>query len=307
MEINILLYYKFVNIENTEEFVMKHLEFCKRLGVLGKVLIAKEGINGSISGTKEQTEMYKKELYADKRFSDIVFKEEIGLMYPFKKISVRLRKEIIRMDQDIDIEKKGKYISPKELIDLYKNNEDFVILDTRNDYESDVGKFKNALTPKIQTFREFPKVVEKLKDKKDKKIVMYCTGGIRCEKASAYLVEQGFNDISQLHGGIITFCQEYPNSSIWQGKCFVFDNRIISNVDDENAPLTKCEFCNINCDLYRNCKNPNCNHFMAVCDNCQLEHKGCCCKECFEKYNEFLSIKMEKNRGRKSKIEKINA
>lgn len=309
MDVRILLFYKFVRIENAEEFVVEHLEFCKNLGIMGKVLVAKEGINGSISGTEEQTEEYKKELMRDGRFSDIIFKEEKGLLHPFKKMSVRLRKEIIRMDKEIDIEKKGKYISPKELLELYRSKEDFVVLDARNDYESDVGKFKNALTFKIQTFREFPKVVENLKDKKDKKIVMYCTGGIRCEKASAFMVEQGFNDVSQLHGGIITFCQEYPNSSIWQGKCFVFDSRIISNVDDENAPLTKCEFCKVPCDLYRNCKNPECNYFMAVCDNCQSEHRGCCSEGCFDKYNDFLMKKMEMNRGRngmKNKTDNIN-
>src|SRR3989344_2346176 len=301
-KIHILLYYKFVNIKNPEKFSEKHLEMCKSLGILGKVLIAREGINGSVSGSKIQTERYKKVLKSIPEFSDIVFKEEIGTLHPFTKMVVKAKKEIIRLDKKVNLNKKGKYISPEDFLKLYKNNEDVIILDTRNDYESKIGRFKNAITPKISSFREFPKAAEMLKDKKNKKIIMYCTGGIRCEKASAYMIQQGFKDVSQLEGGIINFCQKFPNS-VWEGKCFVFDDRLLSNVDSESKPITECIFCNSSCDLYKNCKNVECNALVNICPKCENEKNGCCSDKCFNKYKEHLLKKAIVNRSKKNRLE----
>ncbi len=282
MDVKILLFYKFVPIENTEKFASEHLRFCKILGVFGKILIANEGINGSVSGTSEQTERYKEELRKDERFSDIVFKEESGLTHPFKKMFVRIKKEIIRFDRPVDLSKKGRYISPKEFLQLYENkdNEEIIILDTRNDYESRVGKFRGAVTPKIENFRDFPSVVEELADKKNVKIVTYCTGGIRCEKASAYLVEQGFTNVWQLEGGIITFVQQFPNT-VWEGKCFVFDKRTMSDLNSDGRPITNCDGCSIECDLFRNCTNLKCNARIMLCIPCVERLQGCCSQKCF--------------------------
>ena len=296
--VHILLFYKFVRIDNSTLFVEKHLEMCKKIGLFGKVLAAHEGINGSVSGTKAQTEKYKKYLTSIPEFSDIVFKEEVGLLHPFTKMVVRERKEIIRLDKEVDMSKRGKYLSPKEFLDLYKNKEEVIILDARNDYEYKAGKFKGAITPKIKTFRQFPKVAEMLKNKKDKKIVMYCTGGIRCEKASAYLIDKGFKDVAQLEGGIITFCQQYPGT-VWEGKCFVFDKRLISSVDSGNAPMTKCLYCDIPCDLYRNCKIAKCNALINLCTRCEKENMGCCSKKCISDYKNSMLKKAVINMERK--------
>ena len=301
-KIHILLYYKFVEIDNPEKFAKEHLKECQKIGILGKVLIAKEGINGSISGTKMQTEEYKKIVGKISEFKDIVFKEEICTFHPFKKFVVKVKKEIIRLDKRVDINKKGRYLSPKEFLKLYGNNEDIVILDSRNDYESKIGKFKNAITPKISAFREFPKVAEMLKSKKDKKIVMYCTGGIRCEKASAYLIQQGFKDVFQLEGGIITFFQKFPNS-VWEGKCFVFDDRLLSNVDSKSKPITQCIFCNNPCDLYKNCKNVKCNLLINICPKCEKENYCCCSQDCSRKYKKEIYNKMMLNMGKKNRLE----
>lgn len=278
--IQILLFYKFTPIQNPQQFMKEHHAFCSSLGVLGKVLIGKEGINGSISGTKEQVESYKEHLRADPRFADIVFKEEQGLMHPFRKMIVRVKREIIRMDKEVDMSKAGAYIEPEQFL---HQDQDTVILDTRNDYEWKVGKFKNAVTLPIKTFREFPQAVEKLEHLKNKKIVIYCTGGIRCEKASAYMIQQGFTDVSQLHGGIITFCQEKPNT-LWEGSCFVFDNRLISNVGNDSAPITSCASCGSSCDLYCNCRNVSCDNYVTLCPSCDSILQGCCSAACFEDY-----------------------
>ena len=298
--IHIILFYKFAEIENPEDFIERHIDFCANEDLLGKVLVAKEGINGSLAGAKEQINKYKEYLTSQSQFSDINFKEEIGTFNPFKKMIVRQKKEIIRMDQGLDLSKKGKYISPRELIELYESDEEFIILDTRNNYESEVGKFKNAITPDIETFRDFPEALKSLEDKKDKKIITYCTGGIRCEKATSYMIKEGFTNVYQLKDGIINFCQQYPNT-LWEGKCFVFDQRLLSHVDPDSEPITQCVHCNQSCDRYQNCKNPTCDDFIVLCEKCSTNFNGCCSQKCVEEYKSYTIRKSKERQGYKSK------
>ncbi|MSS74461.1 rhodanese-related sulfurtransferase [Candidatus Pacearchaeota archaeon] len=279
MDIHILLFYKFVEISDTENLKKIHLDFCNSLGIKGKVLLATEGINGSISGNKEQVEKYKLELKSDARFKDIEFKEEISSHHPFDKMVVKIKKEIIKLNKKIDMGKVGEYIYPEEFIKLIDENKEVIILDTRNDYESNVGKFKNAITPKIEAFRQFPEFIESFKISKDKPIVMYCTGGIRCEKASAYMIQQGFTNIKQLHGGIINFCQKFPNT-LWEGSCFVFDKRLTSKINQNSSVITNCAHCEILCDLYRNCKNIQCNNLIFLCNLCEKKFHASCSEKC---------------------------
>ncbi len=281
MEIHILLFYKFVEISDLKDLSESHLNFCKSLGINGKILLAKEGINGSVSGTKEQVEKYKKELTSDSRFKDIEFKEEISTHHPFDKMVVRIKKEIIRLDKEIDVSKTGKHISPREFLEMYNNNKDMIVLDTRNDYEFKAGKFKNAINPEINSFREFPNFVKNLNISKDKTIVMYCTGGIRCEKASAYMLQEGFTNVSQLHGGVINFCQQFPNTA-WEGTCFVFDKRVTSRINQGPSKETFCHHCNSICELYTNCKNKSCNELIFICPDCEDKFHACCSKECMK-------------------------
>lgn len=287
--IHIILFYKFERIKSPEIFAKKHLRFCKKLGVLGKVLVAEEGINGSISGTKKQIEEYKKFVWSQGGFKDVWFKEEVGNNHPFTKMFVRIKKEIIRLDSPVDMAKKGAYISPKELLTLYHQGENFITLDTRNYYEYNLGKFKKAVNPNIKSFRDFPKFVEKfikvVPDKR-KKIITYCTGGIRCEKASAYLKEQGFTNVFQLEGGIINFCQQFPDT-LWEGKCFVFDKRLMSDLNCNNQPITFCVGCSQPCDLYRNCKNLSCDRLHIMCVACQEKMQGCCSGKCQNEFNVY--------------------
>jgi len=305
-EIHILLYYKFQRIVDVEYFVRKHKMFCKGLGVKGKVLVAKEGINGSISGSKGQVEKYKEFVWSLDGFSDVVFKEDKGKNHPFTKMIVRVRDEIVSLRKDIKIDKTGDHLSPEEFLELYENGKnrnnddrnDIIILDVRNDYEFKLGRFKNAVNPNIKTFREFPEFVEKFKEDKEninKKIIMYCTGGIRCEKASAYMIENGFKDVRQLQGGIINFCQQFPNT-VWDGKCFVFDKRLMSDLNQGNEPITNCLICDKICDLYRNCKNVDCDELVIMCVECQEKLHGCCSLGCMDGFLKYSRVRAEGKR-----------
>lgn len=280
-KIHILLFYKYVKIENPMEFSKLHLSFCNEIGLKGRILVAEEGINGSVSGSKEQTDYYIKMMHGDKRFSDIVFKEDLGLAHPFKKMQVKLKNEIVRFGQNVDLKNTGENLTPEEFIEFIKKD-DVIVLDARNDYESKVGKFKGAITPAIKTFREFPKVLDELKGKEDKKIAMYCTGGIRCEKASAFLKENGFKNVYQLKGGILTFAKEYPDT-VWEGTCFVFDKRLTSKVNSGDDAISGCDVCGVVCDLYRNCKQLDCNRLFVSCIECEQKLGGCCSQDCLKK------------------------
>ena len=293
-KVHILLYYKFQPIEDPEYFVRVHKRKCKELGIVGKVLVGNEGVNGSVSGSKEQMEEYKKFVWSLEGFNDVWFKEEVGNSHPFNKMIVRVREEIVTMDKKVDMTRKGKYVSPDELVKAYESDEDFVILDTRNDYEYKLGRFKNAVDPKIKTFKEFPKFVEEFKKTvpMDKKIFIYCTGGIRCEKASIYMEDQGFENVSQLHGGIINFCQEKPNT-LWEGKCFVFDKRLSSDIGQENEAITECVSCSEVCDLQRNCKYVDCDELVVQCSSCQEKLHGCCSENCRDKYLKYTRERAE--------------
>lgn len=280
-EIHILLYYRYVRIEKPEQFAREHLALCNTIGLRGRILVAHEGMNGSVSGTKEQVEQYKKAVCADSRFTGMPFKEDIGMSHPFKKMVVKVKPVILNIGIDVDLEHTGTHLTPATFLQMYETEKDMIVVDARNDYEWRVGKFKNAVTLPIKTFRDFPKVaLKELAPYKDKKVVMYCTGGIRCEKASAFLKEHGFHDVSQIDGGILTFGKSYPDT-VWEGTCFVFDRRMVSNINTENKPLTTCEICTRPCDLYRNCSNTSCDAYCVICIDCEQAYGGCCSNTCF--------------------------
>lgn len=298
--VHVILFYKFVNIEDPGAFAAAEREFCAREGLLGKILVAKEGINGSLSGPKDNIEAYKRHLSSLPGFGDVTFKEELSSFHPFKKLVARKKREIIRMERELDMSKIGKYISPEGLLDMYSSGRDFIIVDTRNRYESDVGKFKNAVTLDIDSFREFPDAIEKLGDMRDRTIVTYCTGGIRCEKATAYMVSRGFTDVYQLKDGIINFCQKYPDT-VWEGKCFVFDQRLISDVESGGDCIAACVRCGGTSDRYQNCGNVPCDDLVILCEGCSEAYRGTCSDKCLEEYENALLTKSRERQGRKSR------
>lgn len=278
----VLLFYKYVDFEKPEKFRDEHLEFCFENDIKGRVFISDEGINGTVSGTKGNIEKYKAEIRSYPPFADIWFKEDEADEHAFRKTHVRVKKEIVHADfGTVDLKNTGKRLTPEELNKFYEEEKEFVIVDTRNTYESEIGRFKNAITPKMETFRDWPTVVEELKEYKDKTVVTYCTGGIRCEKASAYLVEQGFKDVYQMNGGIVTYTKDNPDK-YWEGSVFVFDERRIiePNSTPELKHTGKCYYCGEPASWYINCHNQDCDMLLVTCPDCKVENEYCCSDEC---------------------------
>jgi len=279
----VLLFYKYVNLKNPELIVLEHLHWCLQNDIKGRVFFATEGVNGTVSGTVEKIGKYKKQLTAYPEFSDIWFKEDEAVEHTFKKMHVRLKNEIVHGDlTDVSLNSGGKKLTPEELLKFYQEKKDFIIVDARNWYESKIGKFQNAITPQMKNFREWKKVVDQsLSEFKDKTVITYCTGGIRCEKASAYMVESGFKDVYQLEGGIVNFIQKYPDT-FWEGGMFVFDERkvVVPNSKEEMKHIGRCHFCGSPTSYYINCHNIDCDKIIVSCHECKVENGYCCSDEC---------------------------
>ncbi len=280
----ILLYYKFTHIDDLDQFRDQHFEFCQNHNLKGRILISTEGLNGTCAGLTEDIDAYMLFVEQIKGFEDIEWKISYSDEQVFPKLRVVVRDEIVTFKTPIDITKAAKYIEPKDLSDLYESGEEFVIIDGRNEYEARIGKFKNAIVPEINSFREFPSWFEQNKDKIiGKKVVTYCTGGIRCEKLSAYLVQQGVEDIAQLHGGIFKYGEESGGKN-FEGVMYVFDNRIVVPVNSVNPEIISvCEHCGAKVARFINCCNAACNKQFICCEECDKEFEGGCSRECQEK------------------------
>lgn len=238
--------YHFVILEDFESLRDPLYNTLKKHGVKGTLLLAKEGINGTIAGKREGIDEVLAWLRRDPRLEKLDTKESLDDQIPFYRTRVKLKKEIVTMGIETIDPKKivGTYVKPKEWNDLI-SNPDVLLVDTRNDYEVAIGTFKDAVNPNTETFRQFPKYVEENLDKnKHKKVAMFCTGGIRCEKSTAYLKTQGFEEVYHLEGGILKYLEEVPEEeSLWQGECFVFDNRVSVNHDLEKGIYDQCHAC----------------------------------------------------------------
>ena len=281
----VLLYYNYVDIEDPETFAKEHLRFCKDLELKGRILVATEGINGTVSGTVEATNKYMEAMHSDPRFEDMIFKVDEADGHAFKKMHVRPRPELVtlRLEDDIDPrEITGEYLKPKEFYEALQD-EDTVVLDARNDYEYDLGHFRGAIRPDIKTFRELPKWVEENKEMLEgKKVVTYCTGGIRCEKFSGWLKKSGFEDVAQLHGGIVTYGKDPEvQGELWDGKLYVFDERISVPVNrKEHVVVGKDYFDGKPCERYVNCANPECNKQILCSEENEHKYMRGCTHEC---------------------------
>lgn len=283
---NILLYYCYARIEDPEIYRQEHHLFCIKNNIRGRIIISDEGLNGTVSGLVEDCEKYMTYIHADLRFANTEFKIDRFDKHAFTKIHVRYKPEIVHsslrhLDPNV---KTGKHLAPNEFKAL-KDQEDVVVLDVRSSYEYELGRFKNAITLDIDNFRDFPAKVKELAHFKNKKVLTYCTGGIKCEKASAYLLEQGFEDVYQLHGGIIKYGMEAGGED-FDGKCYVFDNRIGLQINTVNPKvISTCHICKENCDRMINCANASCNKHLAICISCGEKMEGTCSIACKEKPN----------------------
>jgi len=284
----VLLYYKYVKIDNPEFLAEEHLEYCKNLGLRGRILIAPEGINGTCSGTHSQTEKYIEHMRMDSRFNDLSFKIDEVDKHVFKRMHVRYKKELVtfRLPEDIDPNVlSGKHLSPKEWYEKLNEN-DVIILDGRTDYEFDLGHFRNAIRPPVKSFREFPDWVRNEFSKfKNKKVLTYCTGGVRCEKLSGYLMKEGFKEVYQLEGGIVNYSKDPDiKGKLFEGKCYVFDERISIPVNfaDEYKVTGKCHHCGTATDRYVNCANLDCHKQHFECEDCEEKWTRSCSEECMQ-------------------------
>ena len=280
----VLLFYKYIEIEDPGKLLEEQRALCMELNLKGRIIVAKEGINGTVEGNKVETEKYVETMKLDLRFADMDFKKSQGNGKAFPKLSIKLRDDIVSSAiSELNLNPNwltGKYISPEELHEWIRSGKQFIIVDMRNDYEQDVGYFKNSLLAPFENFRDLPKVLPILEDLKGKTIVTVCTGGVRCEKASGFLLQSGFNDVYQLEGGIVSYMEKYPNED-FLGSLYVFDGRVTIglNVDDpKHVVVGKCKFCNCPAEEYFDCKNIYCmgkRHFIS-CESCIKRNNGYC-------------------------------
>lgn len=281
----VLLYYQYVPIEDGQTFAQKHLSNCKSLGLKGRILVADEGINGTVSGTVEQTNAYMELMKNDPRFSSTIFKIDEAEQNAFKKMHVRYRPELVNLSLEDDInplELTGAYLDPKEFREAMLD-ENTVVIDARNDYEFDLGHFRGAIRPEIRSFRELPQWIRDNKEQfMEKRVLTYCTGGIRCEKFSGWLVREGFKDVGQLHGGIATYGKDPEvQGDLWDGQMYVFDSRIAVPINQkEHVIVGRDWFDGSPCERYINCGNPECNRQMLASEENEAKYLGACSHEC---------------------------
>lgn len=281
----VLLYYQYVPIEDGETFAQKHLADCRELGLKGRILVADEGINGTVSGTIEQTNAYMELMKNDPRFSSTIFKIDEAEQNAFKKMHVRYRPELVNLSLENDVnplELTGAYLDPKEFREAMLD-ENTVVIDARNDYEFDLGHFRGAIRPEIRNFRELPQWIRDNKEQfMEKRVLTYCTGGIRCEKFSGWLVREGFKDVGQLHGGIATYGKDPEvQGDLWDGQMYVFDSRIAVPINQkEHVIVGRDWFDGSPCERYINCGNPECNRQMLASEENEAKYLGACSHEC---------------------------
>jgi UPF0176 protein len=277
----VILFYKYVPIADASEFVEVQRRLCVSLELKGRVLIAPEGINGTLAGPEAAVDSYVAALKADMRFEDIEIKVTPGDENTFPKLAVKLRPEIVTLSaSSILPPDTANHLSPAEWKRMMEEDGDAVVVDVRNRFESAVGKFENAIVCDIGHFRELPDYVERLESLKTKKVLMYCTGGIRCEKASALFRSKGFEKVFQLHGGILTYKQQFGNEH-WLGECFVFDQRMTVRVDEGLVRIGRCVHTGKPAVGFVNCLHDPCHELFLLAPEAALENPDYrLCPEC---------------------------
>ncbi len=279
----ILLYYKYVAVQDPQAIAAWQKDLCKSLGLTGRVILATEGINGTVGGSDEATDAYKAAMEAHPLFNEIDFKEAVGDERYFPRMKVMVKREIVGLGIDpetLTVADTGEYLTPQEAHDLMSNPpDDLIILDTRNDYETKIGTFENAIAPNTRYFREFPAYVDNNLDLfKDKQVLMTCTGGVRCERATAYVKTKGVaKKVMHLKGGIHRYIEQFPDGH-FRGSNYVFDARISQAANTDI--LGACSVCSKPSDYYTNCTNALCNKQFLTCQSCKNELQESCGTQC---------------------------
>lgn len=269
----VILFYKYVRIDDPEAIRASQRELCEKLGLKGRIIIAHEGINATLGGTAEAIDEYVKKLKKDSRFADAHIKRSDGTPDAFPRLVVKVRPEIVTSKlgaEDVDpAVLTGEHLEPEKLYEWIHSGKDFKIIDMRNEYEFRSGHFGGSVPSGMKNFRDLKKVVPKLSHLKDETVVTVCTGGVRCEKASGYLLKKGFKKVYQLKGGIVTYMEKFKNDD-FKGKLYVFDNRMTMTYtpDRERSVVGKCDKCSISTENYINCHYPTCHAHFLCCESC---------------------------------------
>jgi UPF0176 protein len=280
----VLLFYKYVDVTAPQELAVRVRALAVELSLTGRVIVAHEGINGTLEGTVDNTEKFVTHFFTDERFADVQVKRSVSIGKSFPGLSVKVREEIVGTgfteEEANPRVRTAPKISPAELRAWYEENRDFVVVDMRNNYEFASGHFKNAVEPGISASRHLPRALEKLASLKEKKIVTVCTGGIRCEKMAAYLINKGFTDVQQLDGGIHTYMEKYPGKD-FLGTLYTFDQRLTMDFGGDREIVGKCHICGALSEKYADCAEESCHLHFIACDACRNDDGSVhCSNEC---------------------------
>ena len=283
MDYAVLAFYSLVPLKDPHSEVIRHKEFLASRDFKCRIYISEQGINGQASGSLLVAQEYMEWLHSDLRFSTISFKIHAAAEHPFPNTTVKYRRQLVAIDCDVDLSDVGEHVSAQQWKEMLAHREEgTLLLDVRNDYEWEAGHFEGAELPKLDTFRQFPLYAKELKERYDPAntpVMMYCTGGIRCEFYSAILKKEGFEKVYQLDGGVIQYGLD-EGSEHWRGKLFVFDDRLVVPIGDQGETIGQCHHCSVDNDVYYNCANMDCNKLFFCCLSCLKEHKGCCSALC---------------------------
>ncbi|MFZ1987636.1 MAG: rhodanese-related sulfurtransferase [Minisyncoccia bacterium] len=284
MKYEVLLFYKYVSIEDPQALASSLRQLCERLELTGRVIIAEEGINATLEGTIEAAGKFIVEFFDDPRFADITVKRSEGTGNSFPKLSIKVREEIVgthfpkeKADPRVAT---APRITPETLRSWYETKRDFVVVDMRNDYEYASGHFEGSVNPGLAASRDLVEAVPSMEPLKNKTVVTVCTGGIRCEKMSAYLQSSGFSEVYQLENGIHGYMEKYPGKD-FLGTLYTFDNRLTMHFGGDRVIVGTCKLCDAKTENYINCANNDCHLHFLVCDDCQsADGKTFCSPDC---------------------------
>ena len=284
MNYQVIAFYCLTKLEDPKLEVARHQEFFRARDLKSRIYISDEGINGQMSAHVDFAQEYMDWLKGDPRFSSVSFKIHLASEHAFPKATIKYRAQLVAVDCAVSLENRGEHIAPAEWDKMLESkDEDTLVIDVRNEYEWEVGHFKGAELPPLDTFRQFPQYAKQLKEDRDPKktkVMMYCTGGIRCEYYSAIMKNEGFDQVYQLDGGVIQYGLDEGQGN-WEGKLFVFDDRLVVPISDEAAPsISCCKHCQKPSDVYYNCANMDCNDLFTSCPDCAKQSRGCCCEAC---------------------------
>ena len=290
----IVLYYKFAPISDPEAVKLWQKTLCEKLNLHGSILISPHGINGTVGGDMDAVKAYVKATKEYAGFKNTVFKWSDGGRENFPKLSVKVRKELVALDaaDELEVDEHGvvgggKHLKPEEVHKLVEERgDDVVFFDGRNAYEAKVGKFKDAIVPDVRTSHDFKKELEdpKYDDIKDKPVVTYCTGGIRCEIISSMMKKRGFKEVYQIDGGIVKYGEKYADDGLWEGSLYVFDGRMNVKFSDKAKDIGECVHCGGKTSNFENCALKSCNKLVLVCEQCKT-NKDVCSDACQQQLN----------------------